>query len=92
VHQTHVDHYVKANRDFWRVVCTGCGIAVEDLGAFAAGEVADVLARRMCGFAIASAPQTRPAMSDEQIVATWTGRDLSDERVAADESPLSQAS
>jgi hypothetical protein len=56
VHRTQVEHYVKASAELWRVVCAGCGMAVEDLGAIEASEVASVLGRRMCGGAIGGLP------------------------------------
>ena len=90
MHQMRVDRYVKFNRDVWRVECSQCGMAVDDLGINEAAQVAQVLARRMCGSVVGGSAdravrgdvQGLP-LSDKQIIAMWSGRELSEGRVDA---------
>jgi hypothetical protein len=88
VHHIEVDRYVRYNKDVWRVECARCGIAVDDLGMHEAAQVARVLARRMCGAAVAGAHGDEfnqgglrhMPLSDQAIVAMWAERRPLDER------------
>ena len=79
MHRIRVDRYVGFNKDFWRVVCVHCGIAADGLGVFEAGQVEDVLSRRMCVVVVAGSTRNRAgsggprnsAVSDERLLAMW---------------------